>query len=303
VQVVAGAVEEPRLGLDTATWNTLARDIDAIVHAAASVNFLPTLEQLLPVNVGSVVTLLRLASDTRPKALHLASSYSVFNDTAYTGVARVMEEPLIGSGLGFRRGYPASKWIAERVGDLARDRGWSVTTHRLGLLWGDARTGRSKADDVVTLNVRACLAMRQAQDVDFLMHITPVDFAADAVAAIVLSPEHATGHYHTITETPIAWRDFVLGIRANGHDIEFVDSSVWHQTLRGLLQTHREFMPLVMGATSDAKRGMSDSNIFSMQFDASRLRAALAGTGITCPPLDTRLIGTYVDAMIARARA
>ncbi|MES2522483.1 MAG: thioester reductase domain-containing protein [Gemmatimonadota bacterium] len=301
VEVLPGAMEQPGLGLDTATWQALAENIDAIVHSAASVSFLPTLEQMLPVNVGGVVNLLRLAGDTRLKTLHLASSYSVFNASSYSGVPRVFEEPLVGDGDGFRRGYPASKWIAERVGDLASARGWSVTTHRLGLLWGDARTGRSKHDDVLTLNVRACLAMGAAQDLDFLMHITPVDFAASAMAAIVMAPEHAGGYYHTVTETPITWGEFVRGMQRHGYPIELVSSAAWHERLRGVLPAHREFMPLVMGASADSKRGLHESNIFSMQFDASRLRAALAGTGITCPPLDQGLIGTYADAMAGGA--
>jgi hypothetical protein len=86
-------------------------------------------------------------------------------------------------------------------------------------------------------------------------------------------------------------------MRDNGHPMELVPSKVWHESLRGVLATHREFMPLVMGVTNDPKRGM-DSNIFSMQFDASRLRAALAGTGIVCPRLDRELIGTYLTAML-----
>jgi thioester reductase-like protein len=295
VEVLPGAVEDTHLGLDASTWDTLARDIDVIVHAAANVNFLPTLDGLLPVNVGGAVNLLRLAGHTRLKPLHLASSYSVFNEASYAGVTRVTEEPLVGNGEGFRRGYPMSKWIAERVTDLARERGFSVTTHRLGLLWGDARTGRSKADDALTLSVRACLAISKAQDVGFLMHVTPVDFAAAAVAEVALAPAHANGYYHAITETPIAWRDFVRGMQDAGHAIDLVSPAAWHDALRAALPAHRYLMPLVLLGAQDQSLG--ETNVLSMQFDASRLRAALADTGVACPPLDQRLIGTYVDAI------
>jgi thioester reductase-like protein len=297
LEIVPGAVEEPRLGVGESAWRRLAREIDAIVDAAASVNFLSPLDRLLSVNLGGPLNLLRLAADTRPKLLHLASSYSVFNEASYSGVARVMEEPLVGDGVGLRHGYPASKWIAERVTDLARDRGWNVTTHRLGLLWGDVRTGRGKPDEIVALNVRACVAMGQAQDVDFLMHITPVDFAAAAVAEIVLSPPHANRHYHTITETPITWRDFVRGATEHGYKMDLVPMAVWLQTLRKTLAEHREFTPLAIGASIDPARGQGEHNIARMQFDASRLRAALARTDVMCPPLDRQLIGTYMRAM------
>jgi thioester reductase-like protein len=298
VTVIPGALEAPHLGLDASSWEQLARNVDVIVHAAADVNFMPTLERLLPVNVGGALTLLRLSGHVRLKPLHLVSSYSVFNDAAYAGVGRVVEAPLAGQGQGFRRGYPASKWIAERVTDLARERGWNVTTHRLGLLWGDARTGRGKADDVLTLNLRACLALGRAQDIDFLMHVTPVDFAAAAVAAVALSPAHADGHFHEITETPIAWRDLVAWLQTQGHALDLVPAADWYATLCAELSDHRDWMPLAVLISQDPKRSFwSDANIFSMTFDASRLRAALTGTDVACPPLDDRLLSTYLSAI------
>jgi thioester reductase-like protein len=297
VEVVTGAVEEPRLGLGESAWQALAADIDVIVDAAANVNFLSPLKNLLAINVGGPLNLLRLAAAARPKPLHLSSSYSVFNEASYKGVTNVTEDPLIGDGQGFRGGYPASKWIAERVGDLARDGGWNVTTHRIGYLWGDTRTGRSKPDDALTLNVRACLAMGKAQDVDVLMHITPVDFAAAAMAEIALAPAHANRHYHTLTETPITWREFVQGIREHGYAVELVPYAAWHNALRGVLPAHREFTSLALGAALDPERAGARTNISGMHFDTSRLRSALAPAGIAFPPMDRQLIGTYVDAM------
>jgi thioester reductase-like protein len=215
-------------------------------------------------------------------------------------VRRVAEAPLIGNGAGFRVGYPMSKWIAERVTDLARERGWRIATHRLGLLWGDARTGRSKPDDLLTLIVRACLDLRRAYDSAFLMHVTPVDFAAAAMAEVALHPAHADGHYHEVTETPISWRDFVRAIQRQGHPLELVSTTAWHEAVRAALPAHREYTPLVLLGAKDQTLG-SSANVFSMQFDASRLRAALAGTDVVCPPLDERLIATYVDAMASDA--
>jgi thioester reductase-like protein len=297
VEVATGAVDEPLLGLSESTWKALAADLDAIVDAAASVNFLSPLYDLLPVNVGGPLNLLRLSAAARPKPLHLSSSYSVFNEASYRGVTNVTEDPLVGDGQGFRRGYPASKWIAERVGDLARDRGWNVTMHRLGYLWGDARTGRSKPNDALTLNVRACLAIGKAQDVDFLMHITPVDFAAAAIAEIVLAPAHANCHYHTLPETPITWREFVQGVREHGYAIELVPFAAWQNALRRVLAAHREFASLVLGASFDPERS-TRANISGMHFDVSRLRRVLEPAGVACPPMDRQLIETYVDAMV-----
>jgi thioester reductase-like protein len=109
VEILPGVIEETWLGLDASTWQTLAGNIDIIIHAAANVHFMRSLQDLIPVNVGGAVNLLRLAGHTRPKPLHLASSYSVFNEASYRGVTCVTEEPLIGDGSGFRNAYPMSK--------------------------------------------------------------------------------------------------------------------------------------------------------------------------------------------------
>jgi thioester reductase-like protein len=300
VEALPGALDQTHLGLDESTWRNLARDVDVLIHAAADVNFMRSLDQLMPINIGGAVNLLRLAGHTRLKPLHLASSYSVFNETSYSGVGRVEEEPLVGHGGGFRHGYPMSKWLAERVTDLARERGWSVTTHRLGLLWGDARSGRAKADDALTLSVRACLTLGRAYDSDQLMHVTPVDFAAAALAEVALGQVQDNGYYHEITETPVTWGDFIRTVQTQGHAIDFVTPSEWYDALRAALPTHREFAPLVLlGAVQASTRRAP--NVSSMRFDASRLRAALADTGIACPPLDSKLIGTYVSAISPRA--
>lgn len=295
VEVIPGAVEQVRIGTDALTWELLASTIDMVFHTAANVTFMPSLDQIWPANVGGGLNLLRLAGHTRPKPLHLASSYSVFNELSYRGARRVLEVPLIGDGRGFQRGYPASKWIAERVTDLAVKRGWSVTTHRLGLLWGDTRTGRSKVDDLFTQILRACLTIGMAQDLELLMHITPVDFAAAAIAEVALAQAHANGVYHEITETPITWSEFIRSMQQQGHPIEIVPKAAWQAGLRAALPAHRDLTPLVLLNGQDAMS--TGGNIFSMQFDTSRLRAALAGTDIACPPLDPALIGTYVDAL------
>jgi hypothetical protein len=133
------------------------------------------------------------------------------------------------------------------------------------------------------------------------MHVTPVDFAAAAVAEVALAPPQGNGYYHEITETPITWRDFIRAMQEQGHAIDFVSPAAWHDALRAALPVHRELAPLVLFGAPDPTG--SNPNVSSMRFDASRLRAALADTGVACPPLDSGLIGTYVSAIARSAPA
>ena len=95
--------------------------------------------------------------------------------------------------------------------------------------------------------------------------------------------------------TRVGRREFVRGIQEQGYPIEIVSKAKWYDSLRAALPSNRDLTPLMLLGAQDSSA--DEPNIFSMQFDTSRLRAALAGTGVVCPLLDRQLIGTYVNAM------
>ena len=297
VRVLAGSLEEPQLGLDESAYRRLAEETDSLYHVAANVNFLPTYEKLKPANVGGLIAMLRLAALGVPKPIQHVSTYSVFNAADYHGGRLAREQPLEGSGEGFRRGYPASKWVAERIGDLARQRGWSVASYRAGLLTGDQRHGRGK-DDMLSLNLAACRELGMAQDLDFLLHYTPVDYAAAALVEISRGP--AQGHYHLVTERPIGWRSLLDWLEARGERIRRVDPVEWYDLFKSQARGRPDWMALLFLLSQDPTRTFwNDANVYSMQFEATRVRAALAGSGVECPPLDDALLELYFKPGLA----
>lgn len=297
LRAVPGNIEDPRLGLG-AGHDALAEEVDAIYHVGANVSLLPDYAKLKAVNVGGLLSMLRLAATGRNKPIHHVSSYSVLNASDYTGCRTALEEPLQGRGQGFRRGYPATKWVAERVGDLARERGWSVASYRAGLLTGDTRLGLAK-DDVLSLNVDACRLLGLAQDLDFLMHLTPVDYAAAALVQISLG--ETSGHYHLVTSKPISWPRLVDWLNAEGDNLQRVPARAWFEQLRARVREHPHLQPVYFLLSLDPQRSFwSDANIFSMHFDDARARAALAGSGLSCPEPDSRLLRLYVEGLAAR---
>ncbi|MBN9419429.1 hypothetical protein ABS71_10540 [bacterium SCN 62-11] len=291
VRVLAGSLEEPQLGLEESAYRRLAEETDCLYHVAANVNFLPTYEKLKSANVGGLLAMLRLAACGVAKPIHHVSTYSVFNAADYHGCGLAGEQPLEGEGEGFRRGYPASKWVAERVGDLARARGWSIASYRAGLLTGDQRHGRGK-DDMLSLNLAACRELGVAQDLDFLLHFTPVDYAAAALVEI--SRGAAQGHYHLVTERPIGWRPLLDWLESRGERIRRVNPLEWYDLFKSRARGRADWMALLFLLSQDPTRTFwNDANVYSMQFEATRVRAALAGTGVECPPLEDALLELY----------
>ena len=68
LEVVVGDVAEPQLGVDDATYDRLARDVDRIVHPAALVNHMLDYEYLFGPNVAGTAELVGPGADAPPEA-------------------------------------------------------------------------------------------------------------------------------------------------------------------------------------------------------------------------------------------
>ena len=86
LEVLAGDVDEPNLGLDGATWNRLADNVDLIVHPAALVNHVLPYSQLFGPNVVGTAEVIRLALTSKLKPVNYVSTVAVAfsDDRAYS---------------------------------------------------------------------------------------------------------------------------------------------------------------------------------------------------------------------------
>ncbi len=178
VRVVHGDLRRPRLGLDAHELHELAGEIDAIVHAAADVNWVHGYESLREANVLGTRELLRLACHGMPKPFHFVSSTSVCHSTI--GPKSVDESADVFDGIdGLWLGYAQSKCAAESLVRQAGARGLPVTIVRPSLITGDAsRGGRSNVDDLTSRFIAGCIRMGAAPDLDCANELLPVNDAS-----------------------------------------------------------------------------------------------------------------------------
>ena len=54
------------------------------------------------------------------------------------------------------------------------------------MISGDSVNGISNTGDLVSALIKACVQMNAAPDLDWLLDLLPVDFAADAITRLVL---------------------------------------------------------------------------------------------------------------------
>ena len=107
----------PNLGVDRATWDRLANDVDQIVHPAALVNHVLPYNELFGPNVVGTAEIIRLAITARIKPITYLSTVAVAmsvaaHDFVEDGDIRDVspERPVDSS---YANGYANSKWAGE----------------------------------------------------------------------------------------------------------------------------------------------------------------------------------------------
>jgi fatty acid CoA ligase FadD9 len=128
LEVLAADLAAPRLGLDEATYDRLADEVDQIVHPAALVNHRLAYRNLFEPNVMGTAELVRLALTDRIKRFDYVSSVAVTHlnpELARSGEdADVREKAPVAhiSGDYYAQGYAASKWAGEIILREANER-------------------------------------------------------------------------------------------------------------------------------------------------------------------------------------
>lgn len=313
LEVVAGDIGEPRLGLDEATWRRLADTVDLVVHPAAHVNHMLPYRQLFAPNVVGTAEIIRLAITRRLKPIHYVSTMGV-SAVAHqlvdedTDIRRSVPSCTIDDG--YANGYGISKWAGEVLMREAHDLcGLPVAVFRPGMILADSRyTGQLNVPDIftrllfslVTTGVAPRSFYRDSADQEGgRPHYEglPVDFLADTIAAI--GPQHGSsfGTYNTTNphDDGISLDTFVDWIIAAGFPVEKIDDySTWlarfETAMRALPENQRGHSVLtVLDVYREPMAAVAGSPV-----PGERFRGAVRAAGRAIPHLSRELIDKYL---------
>ncbi|WP_245655142.1 thioester reductase domain-containing protein [Streptomyces catenulae] len=292
LQVITGDLAEERLGLREETFDALARTVDVVYHAGATVHWLHPYKALRSANVRGTEEVLRLAARHRTVPVHHVSTVGVFNGPVTPGVPLKATDPT-GPAEALPSGYLQSKWVAEQVIGLARDRGLPVSTYRVDVISGDRRTGACQTRDFVWLSLKGLLqAGAVPSSADGRFHLLPVDYVSAAILAVSTREEGAGGTFHLFNRSSLGLAECVAYLRERGYRL---DSTTWPQwTAKVRADRDNALLPLLHAF----EMMTADADAFYPALDTSETDAALAGTGIVCPPLTRELLATYVDFFV-----
>jgi thioester reductase-like protein len=299
---VAGDLSEPLLGLGAKRFEQLAAEIDVVYHNGASVNWVYPYEALKPANVLGTQEVLRLASRHRTKPVHFVSTLGVFPLVGRSDAGIVREDDDLDHGGSLYNGYTQTKWVAEKLVEIARARGLPVSVYRPSLVAGDSRTGAWNSDDFTCKMIKSWVGFGNAPAVNTEMNLVPVDYVSQAIVRLSLQEGSLGKRFHLANSHTVKVDDLVSWIEAFGYPLKRIPYDRWRTELLNPVKGLREdamYSVIPLLSMSAAIEGPEMVQAIP-EFDSHNTTAALASTGISCPPVDA---GTFENYLVYLVRS
>lgn len=303
VTPLPGDLAKPLLGLSVDRFEALASEIDSIYHCGAWVSGFYPYAALKSANVLGTEEVLRLASRSRVKPVHHVSTISVFSGSGYPEGKAINEDDELESGDRLQVGYSQSKWVAEKLVEIARMRGLPVAVYRPGQVTGESHTGVCNTDDAWCRSLKTLIEFGAVPDLkeSWELDMTPVDYVAQALVHLSLQEASLGRTFHLVNPNPIEWHDFVEYARAFGYHLPSMPLPEWGERLRRFTTDQDTAMTPLLPAHADASGTRSEEMLAGfgqMRFDCRNTLAGLEGSPFDCPRLTPELIETYFSYFV-----
>ncbi|WP_284124467.1 SDR family oxidoreductase [Parerythrobacter aestuarii] len=288
-EMVAGNLAQEDMGLEPATLDRLARELDLILHCAALTRFDLEKDAYRATNIDGTARVLDLARRAGAGVLHVSTAYVCGERSGPIGE----DDPLPTEG--FTNGYEASKAEAEA---LVRASSVPFAIARPSIVVGDSRTGAIRQFDTIYAAFKLIAEGRVRHmpvSAGATLDFVPLDHVSAGIVALVEQFEAARGGaYHLVSGGPVSVEDFAaaIGSFAHFHEPVLADAATFDPS--GLPAMERRLYKRVAGLY--AAYFQRDP-----RFDDTKMRAV---TGLEPPTMDVamlrKLIRYCVDAGFLR---
>ncbi|MCX5414994.1 non-ribosomal peptide synthetase [Streptomyces sp. NBC_00059] len=287
IQPVPGDLAAPGLGLTPETRAALVRRLGPVLHNGARVNFAAGYGDLRAANVAGTEELLRLLADSDSPGLHHVSTTSVH--TPSDGPVTITETTPTGPAGALPDGYARSKWVAEGLVGLARERGLPVTVYRPGRISGDTGTGACQDRDLLWQLIKGCLQAGAAPDLPAgSTGWVPVDYVSAAVVALASGGRDGTETFHLTHPDPPGLDRVFAAAESLGYTLRRVPPERW----RALVAARPDNAAQLFLGEDEGQdpRGAADGR----RFDSRRTAEAAADLGVRPAALTDEVLVRYL---------
>lgn len=289
---IIGDLRKAQLGMTDDTYLQLASTLDHIYHCGALVNFILPYYLLKNSNVSGLKHILKLSCAKRNIPISYLSTYSVLfsNDLNST----MTESYLTHSGESLKLGYSQSKWVAEKIAQLAQERNIPITTYRLGSITGDSESGLFNRKDFLTNFIDYCLKIERMPTFSGLIDMTPVNYAATAI--IELSKQNTKKPiYHVLNPNPASWNQLVTMLQKIKPNLQTCSEIKWKEFALKYGKIDHPFKPYFPLLKQESFK-ISDICLSENQ-KCSTTNTENALSHMFCPSINKELLNTYLKGI------
>ncbi|MCR5666986.1 MAG: thioester reductase domain-containing protein [Eubacterium sp.] len=300
IHPVIGDLTKPNLGIAPEVYNELTDKIEVVYHNGALLNFVYPYSYLKNTNVYGTIEALRFACDKKPKYFHFISSYSVFDTPDNLGKFVTESQPLNTSS-GFSLAYSETKWVSEKLVEIAAKRGLKTAIYRPGDITG-GKNGIWNLEDMVSRIIVGCIQLGCIPFAIYELHMTPVDYIARAIAHISQKEEAISKNFHLINPVPLPLGKLVTAIRRCGYPLHYTTFRRWKKKLDEAQNTN----VLAMLDCLFTKGNETNPGILrhftgrNTKYSTANTAMLLGDSGITCPVVGTKYISKYLHYFKSR---
>lgn len=309
VYVVPGNLAEPRFALPDEQYQQLCRQVDIIYHSASAVNFIQPYSYMKRDNVQGLNEVIRFAAHLRTKPLMLLSTISVYSwGHLHTGKRVMLESddidqnlPAVLSDLGYVR----SKWVMEKIADLAALQGLPLMTFRLGYATSHSRSGVSADYQWWGRLVKTCLSSGTVPDLrDLREGLTTVDYMTRAIAHISGNPQALGLKFNLIHEDSnnLTLQQFFRRLEDYfGYRFRQMPYHDWLAQWQH--DENAPLYPLLSLFRDNMSHGQAAVQLYqdTYQWDCSNVKRFLAGSGIEEPRFTRQELENYLYRLTGKA--
>ncbi|NET38293.1 MAG: NAD-dependent epimerase/dehydratase family protein [Cyanothece sp. SIO1E1] len=305
---VIGDLSQPQLGWSSEQFQQMAKQIDTIYHNGALLNYIYPYSRLKPANVLGTQAILRLASSRRMKPVHYISSTAVFDYHL-----PILKHPIVNEShpidctTGMYLGYSQSKWVADKLVQLAGERKIPVFIYRPGLIAGHSHTGVVNTADFIWRTIKGSIQMGYIPDIDIDIDLSAVDYVSQSIVYLSQQNELESQIFHLNNAHPMPWSQLIQFLHNFGYPVHVLSLKSWLEKLTLLVRPNPEnalhsLVPFFLERWSPAQLTLLElmQANKSPQVSCQQTLDILAHrhSEIICPALDHTLWQTYFSYFI-----
>ncbi|XP_039290214.1 linear gramicidin synthase subunit D-like [Nilaparvata lugens] len=266
---IDGDVSLLNLGLSDDAYNSLAPEIDFIIHASAKVNLIFPFHSLYKDNVKATKNIIQFALHTKVKPIHYISSNAVFANG--------------------QSGYDQTKWLAEQLVLRSAQSGLPCVVYRLG----STKRASCNPSDFTLYMIQGVIRTETVPDIKWKIEMTPIDFVQEMFVELFLDLNNSIGKiYHFVNEDQLPCEELWKLMERRGYHLKSLPYNDWAK----LVHANEDLKPLSHLLQSLVKNENYFTNLAVIRKET--LNCSIEKRKVTYPVADAELYNKYLDHLL-----